>query len=546
MIFAAVLNHLWQSTAFAIAAALLTLALRKNRAHTRYCLWFAASVKFLVPFAALAGLGAQIASVHPPVLHRSLAQARISFAIEETSAPFSDPLPPASRVPPLPPFWLLGCAAVWLLGCAAVALSWFLRWRRIRHAVRVARPLALDNGNAIGVPLRTSRALLEPSVFGIARPVLLLPEGIADRLTPQQLQAIVAHELCHVRRRDNLAAAIHMSVQAIFWFHPLVWWIGARLIEERERACDEDVLRLGNDPEVYAESILRACRFYLESPVACVSGVTGGSLTRRIEQIMTQHIGGKLNLGRKFLLAAAALIAMTAPVFIGLSHVPLALAQTPPPAFEVAAIKPSKPGSTGSSILWDMSGRLTVENASLKRLIWSAYDVRDFQIVGGPPWLDSGTFDIVAKPEGPTNQDQKRAMQQKLLADRFHLKLHRENREMPVYELLVAKPGFKLREAANPRHGIAGRANAIESNGSNIAALAETLARKLRRTVLDKTGLTGFYDYKLEFSLDPATDGTALPSIFTALQEQLGLRLESAKGPVEILVVDHAEKPSEN
>jgi bla regulator protein BlaR1 len=136
---------------------------------------------------------------------------------------------------------------------------------------------------------------MEPGVVGIFRPVLLLPEGILDRLTPAQLEAIVAHELCHVRRRDNLTAAIHMVVETIFWFHPLVWWIRARLIDERERACDEEVLRLGNQAEVYAESILEACKLYLESPLACVSGVTGSDLKKRIESIMANRHAVRLS-----------------------------------------------------------------------------------------------------------------------------------------------------------------------------------------------------------------------------------------------------------
>ena len=105
--------------------------------------------------------------------------------------------------------------------------------------------------------MRESAELFEPGVFGVFRPVLLLPEGIIEKLTAAQLQAILAHELCHVRRRDNLATAMRMLVEAMFWFHPLVWWMGARLVEERERACDEEVLRKGSDPRTYAEGILK-------------------------------------------------------------------------------------------------------------------------------------------------------------------------------------------------------------------------------------------------------------------------------------------------
>src|SRR5678815_3368799 len=97
-----------------------------------------------------------------------------------------------------------------------------------------------------------------------------------------RIEAILAHEVAHVHRRDNLAAMVHMAVEALCWFHPLVWWIGARLIDERERACDEDVLGRGSAAEVYAESILKTCRFSIESPLRCVAGVTGADLKRRI------------------------------------------------------------------------------------------------------------------------------------------------------------------------------------------------------------------------------------------------------------------------
>jgi beta-lactamase regulating signal transducer with metallopeptidase domain len=263
MTFAPVLNHLWQSTVFTAAAALLTLSLRRNHAHARHWLWMIASVKFLVPFALVAIVGSRFT----PAVAPSFAVSNAVAAVETLSEPFA--VPDLGRSTPTSPsaIPLVNLLyAVWACGFLAISVNWACRWMRIRAALHRASPLPFD----IGVRVASSPGRIEPGVFGIWRPALLLPEGIADRLTPQQLQAIVAHELCHVRRRDNLAAAIHMFVQAIFWFHPLVWWIGARLIEERERACDEEVLRLGNDPEVYAESILRACRFYLESPLACV------------------------------------------------------------------------------------------------------------------------------------------------------------------------------------------------------------------------------------------------------------------------------------
>src|SRR5206468_2258299 len=179
---------------------------------------------------------------------------------------------------------------------------------------------------------RCSPGLLEPGIVGVFHPVLLLPAGIAQRLTAQQLDAVFAHELCHVRRRDNLSSAIHMIAEALFWFHPLVWWIGARLVEERERACDEGVLRLGKEPRIYADAILNVCKLYVESPLVCVSGVTGSDLKKRIEAIMMNRTGQRLNHAKKLLLAGAGVAALAGPfvigVVIGVGHAPPVRAQS--------------------------------------------------------------------------------------------------------------------------------------------------------------------------------------------------------------------------
>jgi beta-lactamase regulating signal transducer with metallopeptidase domain len=174
---------------------------------------------------------------------------------------------------------------VWVCGFLAIALIRTRAWLRIRDAIRASTPATIP----AAVEIRLSQGLVEPGVVGLLHPILLLPEGIVERLTPSQLEAVLAHELCHIRRRDNLSASLHMMVEALFWFHPLVWWIGARLVEERERACDEEVLRLGNQASVYADAILHVCKLYLESPLACVSGVAGSDIRRRIEAIMSNR-----------------------------------------------------------------------------------------------------------------------------------------------------------------------------------------------------------------------------------------------------------------
>ena len=373
-------NHVWQSTLFAAAAGLLTLALRKNRAQTRYWLWLVASVKFLSPFSVLVDAGSYFGQHTAPVM----AQTGLSSVIEQASEPFAAPvpllttMPVASDSPSVSWIPALLCA-VWAIGFATLVSSWWLRWRGFRATLRRASPLHLP----IDMDVRTSPEFAEPGVLGVLRPVLLLPAGIAGRLTPQQLDAILAHELCHARRRDNLATAIHMAVEALFWFHPLVWWLGARLMEERERACDEEVLRLGSDPEIYAEGILKICELYLESPLPCVSGVTGANLKKRIEAIMSNRTMLGLTFAKKVFLVSAGVAALAAPIIVGVLNAPVIQAQSPQAVaakFEVASVKPCQVEDNGGGGKKGGGGwtdwtpdRLHVGCATVENLIRDAY-----------------------------------------------------------------------------------------------------------------------------------------------------------------------------
>jgi len=385
-----VADHLWQSTIFASAALVLSLALRKNRAQTRYWLWLAASIKFLVPFSLLVTIGERLDWRTHIVLSRPA-----SSAIEQISQPFTmTPMVSTPAAPESAPI-LPVVGSLWLAGAAVVVSIWFMRWRRLEAQARGAMPLPISSP----IPVMTLTSRMEPGVFGVIRPVLLLPEGIAERLSPAQLSAILAHELCHLRRRDNLAAAVHMVVEALFWFHPLVWWIGARLVEERERACDEEVLRMGNEPQAYAEGILNVCKFYLESPLRCAAGVTGADLKRRIAAIMTGGISHSLSTTRKLLLAAAGATVFAGPIFVGILNAPRMRAQSAASdlSFEVASIRPSDPNARGVRIQFLPGGGLRAENARVRQLIEFAYHIQNFQLSGGPGWITSEGFDILAK-----------------------------------------------------------------------------------------------------------------------------------------------------
>ena len=322
---AALVNHLWQSTLVALLAWLLTLALKNNHARARYWVWMIASIKFLVPFSAFIAIGEWLR----PVSAAPMQSTTFTFVAEKVAQPvqpitidFSGASVAAASHPTHSVAAIL--LACWACGCLFVLLRWARGWRSARATLRASSHMAL----AAGLPVRVSSKLMEPGIFGIFRPVILLPESIMERLSPPQLQSILAHEMCHARRRDNLTIALHMLVETAFWFHPAVWWIEARLLEERERACDEAVLLAGNEAEVYAESILSVCKFYVEAPMACMSGVTGSDLKRRIVRIMTSQMARKLDLPRKLLLCTVALAAISAPVIFGLLHVTQVNAQT--------------------------------------------------------------------------------------------------------------------------------------------------------------------------------------------------------------------------
>lgn len=518
----AVFNHLWQSTVFAAAVALACAALRRNSPRLRYWLWLAASIKFLLPFSLLVSTGARV-QMPPdtPSLHAVTVQ-----QISTYFAPVSNPARTTLQ-------WPLMLGAIWLAGSILLLVRWFCSWREMKTAS------------------------LEPGVFGIFRPVLILPEGLADALTEDQLRAVIAHEKRHIECYDNLTAALHMIVEALFWFHPLVWWIGARLMDERERDCDEAVLRQGSQPAMYARSIVQVCESYVESPLACASGISGSDLKKRIREIMTWR--GSLPITRtgKAMLAVAAFAAVSLPFVLGILR-----AQTLPPApaynYDVASIHKAAPGSNNHMIGPGPQGGWRVQNMSVVAMIASAYSVQSYQVVGAPPWASSESFDITFTPEktetalgpAPSLKEIQASMGrnaqrlQAVLRDRFGLVLRSDTRELPIFNLVQAKGGAKLAPHVDSGRGpsLGSNRGQITASDVTVAMLAQQLSMLLDRPVHDETHIDGQFDFKVT----PDSDGPMSESLFTALPEQLGLKLESAKGPVQVYVVEKIEHPSEN
>jgi uncharacterized protein (TIGR03435 family) len=392
---------------------------------------------------------------------------------------------------------------------------------------------------------------------------------------------------------------VHMLVEAIFWFHPLVWWLQLRLMDERERACDEAVVILGSEPEIYAAGILRACEFSIESPLPYFSGITGSDLKQRVRRIVLNNPVRILTRSHKLLLAGLAVTAVLAPIvfgFVDTPHVRAALLQDagakPAFAFEVATIKPGDAASDARRRMMISLGKFTTQNMPLRDVIMFAYDAKSTsQISGYPDWVSSAAYDIDAKEDETTTAAleklpmdervrQVRLMVQALLAERFQLKVSHRMKEIPVYALVIAKGGPRLKQStaappsnATPPAGEQPRGGGIfnagpgelRSSGATLDFFASGPLSRVPETdgrvVINKTGLAGNYDFTIKWTpesaapafggptgatLAPQAADNSAPGLFTALQEQLGLQLVSQKGSVETLVVESINKPTAN
>ena len=285
------------------------------------------------------------------------------------------------------------------------------------------------------------------------------------------------------------------------------------------------------------------------------------------------------SMGRKLVLAVLGLLAMAAPLAFGLVRMIPMQGQTAAPQLEVATVRPSDPAKEHLGLYWRQPNGFKLEETTLRGMISYAYSVPGSVkglIVGGPAWMSSDAFDVQVKVDPATTErwsklpqqpvdEERRALERALLAERFHLKLHREMREMPAFVLTVAKGGSKLQTPVPEKDLQAGvpqsRINFLgRGHWQGHFALLSNLSRSLTsepeadgRPIVDKTGLTGQYNFTLHWTPVDPSPGTAPtdpgeqgPSLFTALEEQLGLKLTPAKEQVEVIVVDSVEKPSEN
>jgi uncharacterized protein (TIGR03435 family) len=592
---------------------------RRSRAAVRHAMLAAC-------FAALVALPVAsflIPPVHVAVVQERVVQSRLPDAIDTTQfgAPTNTRAGVASSVsrwsvPPLDDLLFAG----WIAGTLLFLMRIIVGLRQV-HVLRrfglpwrdgqiVVKRIAVDAGIHRHVEVLLHESLAAPVTCGVFHPAIVLPPD-AQNWDGEDLGRAILHELEHVRRWDWVSQCLARAVCAAYWFHPLVWIAWRQLALEAERCCDDLVFQR-SDATAYADQLVElAQRLSRGGKSPALAMANRSDLSSRVRAVLDSRRqrgrAGAFLVSAVCGVAALVVLAMSPLRMVaGQSHVapapmpPVQMAQVQEPPvshepksepattakFDVASIKPCKDGSEGASRGGGGSlslGRLNRECQTVMTFIKMAYVVfangrvdlaSSTPIEGGPGWINSDRYTIDAKADGTPNEAMMSGpMLQGLLEERFKLKIRREVRKVPVYELTVAKGGSKLQpfkegscipfdlaryppvlpgpgqEFCNGRQTKKGLNRVVEEQGMTFGDFCKIELGHLDRPVVDKTGITGRFDFHLEYSIDgiPSPDEPiTAPSIFTAVQEQLGLKLVPTQGPSEFLVIDHVERPSEN
>lgn len=574
------LHFLWEGSIIAAAYAVARIRVRASAPDVRYLLACAAlATMAAAPLATWSLIGPSAGAEAGGSAATSVA----TFSTAVRSVPVMLTVGDSGRaMAPLLSLvvavWFAGAMALWLRLAGGFILAARLRTRWVRAAPPIWQE-ALERLKArmrVSAPVRMAISSMAPApaVVGWLRPVVLFPAAALAGLPAAEMEALLLHELAHIRRHDYLVNLLQSAVEALLFYHPAVWWISGQMRLERELCCDDAVIAASGDAVAYARALAEMGSLRPRLVVAA----NGGFLAHRVGRLLGRPRPAPNDLSGTGMALGGVLAVMAVAVF-GQS--------APHPRFEVASIKDV--GSQGFMTLRPLPGRLTA-TASLKLLIERAYRAQSFEIAGGPEWIESERYAIDAKTAGTSSPDQIALMLQALLEDRFQLKIHRETRDLPVFHLAAAKGGPKLPlpkdggcdDSGEPLPEVTGgrmpvprvgpiplqrcgslsvilEAGGPRMFGGRVAMpeLVRMLSLVLGRTVIDQTGFTGLFDVRLDFVADestpalppppPGAGSDAMnPPIFSALAQQLGLRLQAAKGPVEVIVIDHVERPSAN
>ena len=595
------IHFLWQGLSIALLyAAARRMMARRSSPNGRYllaCAALAAMIaaplatwRLMQPPDASPGSAYHIPSIPPAPSTTVVAEATLPDSVR---APVAN-VQPAQFLAWIVIVWLAGAAVFWFRLAGGWVVAARMRSTLIRHAPpewqEALRKLGAQIHLFRPVRLLVSALVQVPTVVGWLRPVVLVPVGALGGLPAEYMEALLLHELAHIRRHDCLVNMLQSVAEAMLFYHPAVWWVSGHIRAERELCCDDVAVAVSGDALPYARALahLESSR---PSHLSAAVAASGGSLADRIARLLGRSRPAvRAGLG-PVVVTIAVLLATAVYGLVGQSGIR--------PAFEVATIKLSAPARDSThpatGVRYRPGGRIIATNAPLKLLIQFAYAVHDSrnhslpleasQVVGGPAWVDSDAYDIEAKPESNTDPSHAWPMLQTLLADRFRLRLRTETRNLPVYDLTVRKSGLKLPPpmdtkcvsfppGTTPKY-VPGASDCgyaplqlspsglqMEGRKLHMSDLVRELTRALGEPVLDKTGFTGEFDIDLN-SMDEGvmkSPGPAAPddagdnrlaagpnvSIVFAAMDRLGLKLQPTRGPVDVLVVDHAERPTPN
>jgi uncharacterized protein (TIGR03435 family) len=600
---AGLIHLLWQGAVIGCALWVALMCLGRRSAQARYVVSCLALLTLAAAFAVSVAGVLLIRSAATPMAAAVAAPRVDVVGIPETMlpiwiAPATNSLHWLNAVQQWAlPIWSVGVLLLSIrlaVGCTEA----FRLGRRGSHASAAVVDVAQAVARRMGVtrPLRvvTSTGADGPSVLGWLKPVILLPPAIVTGLTRGQLEAVLAHELAHVKRHDYAVNMLQIVVETVFFYHPATWWISNHIRIEREACCDTLAVECCGNATDYARALITIAEQQLARPRLALAS-TGGALVDRVQRLLDLPAHECRPSGWS---GVAALCLALACVGLNVNWVRvLAQSDAELPRFEVTSVKANHLEDGHVSVSF-RGGRYSATGVTLALLIRLAYDVQEDQIAGGPSWLNREHFDVLAtdgaapaeraapQPGRPTRRQ---LMLRALLADRFKLAVHTEVRDRPVFALVLARRDGKLGpglvradvdcgaiEAARRSQGNdapkesparlenCGRSMApgvILARGQTMPEVAAAFAQlsntgmSLNRPVVDRTGLSGNFDVNLRFTpehIPDASDGPfplpdpGGPSLFTAVQEQSGLKLESQRGPVDVLVIDQAEKPTED
>jgi uncharacterized protein (TIGR03435 family) len=595
----ALLHFLWQGTLLALLLWMVK-AIAPTSARVRYAA--ASLIMLLMPVALVVTVARDlwrpqpVASIAPMVSSHTQAPGETSREALIAALPTSAPDAGISGWAVC--FWVAG---VFLLSLRAAG-GWMRAQRLKRRVLAASAELQdmmtrLKQRLGISAPVRfyTSAIVQVPTVIGWIRPYVLLPVTTITGLSESQLEAILAHELAHIRRHDYLVNLLQTAVETVLFYHPAVWWVGKQMRIEREHCCDDIAVAVCGDAVEYASALaeLEQLRSVVPEPALAA---TGGELLGRIRRLVN-HQPSEDRASRSLgTIAAAALVLLIAiapsmhslnaapplPEVRLLPQPPVLLTPAPTPAqaspaastrspkneFDVTSVKPYPAGGQPgpSEVGCSPTGKFAAVRSPVLYSIRWAYNAGPYQnlnvvqqyAVGFPAWVASRqeAYDIEGRTETRVTEAQCRLMVQALLADRFKLSVHRETRALPVAALVVAKGGPKpklkkvLDSDLDKTVLVNGTPAYGSGNGWSMDQLAEYLLRfSPERMVVDRTGLEGQYRFSLEFAVIPPAGGAPLnvaDEVAAALQDQLGLKIENRSESVEVVVVDHIEKPDGN